>query len=167
MNSIQENRLPATEWLVSPYLGRVVSRITYRYGLLPEDASDLLQELRLALLKVDPEAQLNATWIFHTAVHKAVDILRQRKAGPIEGQNPTAPEKQVELLHLLRARADGLSRPLREFYALRFEQGLSQREAAERLGIHRGQIRSLDRRCLSWIGGQMPPARHRAADGTA
>lgn len=165
MSSIQENRLPASEWLASPYLGRVVSRITFRYGLLPEDASDLLQELRLALLKTDPEALLNATWIFHTTVHKAVDILRQRR-DPTGVQTPTAPDTQAELLHLLHARASALARPLREFYALRFEQGLSQREAAERLGIPRGRIRSLDRRCLSWISGQVPLER-RAERGVA
>jgi RNA polymerase sigma factor (sigma-70 family) len=167
VSSVPENRLSVSEWLASPYLGRAARRITYQYGLLPEDASDLLQELRLALLKAAPEALLNATWIFHTAMHKAVDILRQRRADPIAGRAPTAPERQAELFHLLHARADGLSRPLREFYALRFEQGLSQREAAEKLGVHRCHIRSLDRRCLRRIGGQVQLGRHRAARGTA
>src|SRR4029077_3467463 len=65
-----ETRLSVTEWLASPYLGRAVRRIAVQYGLPSQDTPDLLQEVRLALLKTGPEARLNATWIFHTIMHK-------------------------------------------------------------------------------------------------
>jgi RNA polymerase sigma factor (sigma-70 family) len=152
-----ENRLSVAEWLASPYLGRAVRRIAVQYRLPSQDAPDLLQEVRLALLKTGPEARLNATWIFQTATHKAVDILRQRRLEASDDRTAPAAESHEELFHLLHARAHALSRPLREFYALRFEEGLSQREAAKRLGVHRCSIRSLDRRCLSWIGGRRTP----------
>lgn len=127
-----------------------------QYGLPAEDASDLLQELCLALWKAGPDTRINATWIFHTAAHKAIDILRQRRAErlPIEDRVPASSGRQTELLHLLHARVDGLPLRLRQFYELRFELGLSQRETARELGLLRGFVRSLDQKCLMRIRGR-------------
>jgi RNA polymerase sigma factor (sigma-70 family) len=149
----QGSSLPVNEWLDSPYLSRAARRVAWQYGLSAEDSSDLLQELSLALWKAGPDTRINATWIFHTAAHKAIDILRQRRAAslPIDDNVSTAPERQAELLHLLHARVDGLPKHLREFYALRFEQGLSQRETAAELGLLRGSVRCLDRKCIRQI----------------
>ena len=154
-----ENWLPVGEWLASPYLARAARRVAWQYGLPAEDAPDLLQELFLALWKQGPDNRVNATWIFHTAAHKAVDILRQRRAAllPIDDRDATAPEKQTELLHLLHARVEALPKYLRQFYALRFEQGLSQRETARELRLLRGFVRSLDQECITRIRGRARP----------
>ena len=61
--------LPAALWLESPYLPRAVRRVVLRYSLREEDAADLVQEVRLVLVQLDPSRELNATWIFHTASH--------------------------------------------------------------------------------------------------
>lgn len=148
-------RLSASEWLASPYLGRAAGRIAYEYGLLPEDFSDLLQDLRLALLKAAPNTRFNATWVFTTARHKAVDILRHGRPPRFRGQARADPGNRAELLHLLHARVDSLGERLRGLYALRFEQGMSQQETAETLGLRRGQVRSLERMCLSRILGRI------------
>ncbi len=153
----RETWLPVGEWLASPYLGRAARRVACQYGLPAEDASDLLQELCLALWKAGSDTRVNATWIFHTAAHKAIDILRERRGQRlvIEGRVPPSPETSMELFHLLHAKVDGLPRHLRQFYALRFELGLSQRETARELGLLRGLVRSLDQKCLKRIGGRV------------
>lgn len=141
-----------SDWLESPYLQRLTSRVAYQYRLRPEEVPDLLQEVRIALWKAGPDLQVNVTWIFHTVQHKAIDLVRRgRQLAERDlqwtevGFAPTGVDS--ELLHLLRARAALLPDRLRGFYALRYEQGLSQREVAEKLGLCRGSIRWLDQQC--------------------
>jgi DNA-directed RNA polymerase specialized sigma24 family protein len=63
-----------------------------------------------------------------------------------------------DLIHLLRARAALLPRRLHDFYLLRYEEGLSQREIAKRLGLCRGSVRCLDRRCFRMMKGRLSSA---------
>lgn len=143
---------PAREWLSSPYTRRTALRVAYQYGLGVDDASDLFQELCLALLNAGPDARINATWLFQTSMHKAADIWRERRKparlAPSERSRSTDRE---ELFHLLRAHVDRLPARLREFYALRFEQGFSQRETARRLGVRRSVVRSIEKECLDRV----------------
>ena len=158
--------IPASLWLESPYLPRAARRVAIRYSLPEQDVPDLLQELRIALLQTDPARRLNATWIFQTAAHKAVDVVRRRMRSPAAEldaldaldsssceSSPPSSEREAELLHLLRARASLLPPKLKEFYALRYAQGLSQREIARRLGACRASVRWLDRQCVRLIRG--------------
>jgi RNA polymerase sigma factor (sigma-70 family) len=146
------------EWLESPYLARVASRVAYQYGLPSQDTPDLLQDLRLALWKAGPDLLVNASWIFHTANHKAVDRLKRkiRLDSETSGCPPdTSPSCKTDpaLVHLLHARAALLPKRLHDFYFLRYEQGLSQREIANRLGVCRGSVRWLGSRCLEALTG--------------
>jgi RNA polymerase sigma factor (sigma-70 family) len=148
-----------SEWLDSPYLEHVAARVAYRFGLSSQEVPELLQELRIALWKAGPSTAVNPTWILHTAQHKGSDLLRTRRnrAREISFSRdcsiPTNP-RDPELLRLLRARADVLPPRLKEFYFLRYRAGLSERQIADRLGLCRGSVRWLERRCVRSVGGR-------------
>jgi RNA polymerase sigma factor (sigma-70 family) len=151
--------MTVAEWLESPHLQRVASRVGYQYGLPSQEISDLFQELRLGMWKAGPDSMVNVTWVFHTANHKAVDLLKRRLRYQENALPSTETRQQTSggdpsLLPLLRARVALLPKRLRIFYVLRYEQGLSQRELAQRLGLCRSSIRCLDRRCLRMLKGR-------------
>lgn len=149
------------EWLESPYLLRIASRVAYEYGLPPQDIDDLFQELCLALWIAGPATLVNTTWVFHTANHKAVDALarnrRTRLAGKGEALLRDAPKgDDLELSHLLHSRMTRLPERLRRFYLLRYREGLSQRETGQRMGLCRSSVRWLERQCLRSVKGRLP-----------
>jgi RNA polymerase sigma factor (sigma-70 family) len=150
--------MTVAEWLESPYLQRVASRVGYQYGLPSQEISDLFQELSLGMWKAGPDLMVNVTWVFHTANHKAIDFLKQRLRQQENALSSVETRQQPSgrdpgLLPLLRARVALLPKSLRDFYVLRYEQGLSQREIAQCLGRCRGSIRCLDRRFLRMLKG--------------
>jgi DNA-directed RNA polymerase specialized sigma24 family protein len=135
-----------------------VRLVALRNSLSPDDLLDLRQEVSLALLRAGPSHEINASWVFHTAQHKVVDLKRQIQIGKLDfDPSPrfSSGEPDPELLHLLRARAATLPAPLREFYSLRYEQGLSQRETARHMGAGRKSIRLMDARCLHFLMDQL------------
>lgn len=153
--------LRAKDWIESPYLTFVVGRVAYQYRLPSHSVPDLLQELRIALWRVGPNIDVNATWLVHTAEHKAQDFWRRfgRIAEEQLGSGDICDRSvglKSELLHLLRARVSHLPRDVRRFYRLRFLEGLSQREISRRLGICRSSVRYLERRCFKMVTGRLP-----------
>jgi RNA polymerase sigma factor (sigma-70 family) len=147
------------EWLESPYLEHVAARVAYRFGLPPQDVPELLQELRIALWKAGSSTPVNPTWILHTAQHKGIDLLRRRRERAREisfsGDSSIPSPRDPELLRLLRARVDALPSRLKEFYFLRYRAGLSERQIADRLGVCRGSVRCLERRCVRSVKGRL------------
>jgi RNA polymerase sigma factor (sigma-70 family) len=142
-------------------VARVAARAAYRYGLSPDDAADVLQELRIALWRKGPDLLVNAAWVNQTANHKAQDIVRRKRRAAArnprwieEGGCPSGCDS--ELLHLLRARVDLLPKKLQEFYRLRFQEGMSEREISARMGLCRSSVRWLERRCLKGVVGHLP-----------
>ena len=148
------------EWLESAQLSRIAARVAYEFGLPPQDVPDLLQELRLALWIAGEDAVVNPTWIFHTANHKALDLLsskrRLRMAAMVGSESPSGstPSEQ-DLSHLVHARVARLPERVRTFYALRYREGLSQREIALRMDICRSSVRWLDHQCVRMIKGSV------------
>lgn len=149
---------PVTEWLESPYLRRVAYRVAYTYNLSADDVADLCQELCLALCKAGPQRMVNATWIFHTANHRAIELFNlQRRAGHLaaaaaaEGMRSSTSSDPEKML-LVRAMADRLPHPLRRFYRLRFQEGYTQRELMQRVHLTRGSVRGLEKECLRKLG---------------
>jgi DNA-directed RNA polymerase specialized sigma24 family protein len=134
--------------------------VALRHSLSQNDLPDLLQEVTLVLLRVGMDHEINASWVFHTAVHKAVDLQRQshHSSAELDKNQAVAHESQdPELVHLLRARAASLPGPLIEFYVLRYELGLSLRETARRMGVRLGSIRLMDLRCLHFLKDRVHP----------
>jgi RNA polymerase sigma factor (sigma-70 family) len=145
----------AREWLESTRLPPIARRVASGHALSPDELPDLLQEIRIALWQAGMEHPINATWVFRTASHKAIDLRREKLTHPdnLELTEDLARESlDQELVNLLRARAAGLSQSLREFYELRYEEGLSQRVIGKRMGLCRSSIRLLERRCLAAMG---------------
>lgn len=155
--------LPVHEWLGSdylPYLRRVARRVAYTYNLSEADVPDLYQELCLALWKAGADRIVNATWIFHTANHRAIELYnRQRRAARLstaagaEGLEPRVfidPERAL----LAHTRADRLPRSLQRFYRLRFQEGYTQSELMRRANLTRGSVRGLERECLRRLRGR-------------
>jgi RNA polymerase sigma factor (sigma-70 family) len=143
------------EWLESARLPSVARRVASGHGLSTDELPDLLQEIRIALWQAGMDHPINATWVFRTASHKAIDLRRERLTH-LDARALTEDLAQEsldpELVNLLRARAACLSRSLREFYELRYEVGLSQRVVGKRMGLCRSSVRLLERRCLVAMG---------------
>ncbi len=139
----------AVEWIEGLDLEAIVRFVACRYHLPQEDSDDLLQETRIALLGHGLDSHLNHTFVFRTAIHKAVDIVRQRLIA------------DEELLHLLRSRLSLLPRPLQVFYALRYEQGLTLSEISGLLGCGRGSVRWMESRTQKLL---MHPTRRSPRD---
>jgi RNA polymerase sigma factor (sigma-70 family) len=148
-----------SEWLESPYLEHVAARVAYQFGLPSQEVPELLQELRIALWKAGSSTPVNPTWILHTAQHKGSDLLRTRRERGREisfsGDSSIPSPRDPELLRLLRARAAVLPPRLKEFYFLRYRAGLSERQIADRLGLCRGSVRCLERRCVKSVKGRL------------
>jgi RNA polymerase sigma factor (sigma-70 family) len=138
--------------------------VAYQYRLPAHTVPDLLQELRIALWRVGPNIDVNATWLVHTAEHKAQDFWRrfgrvaEEQLGSGDACDASA-ARESELLHLLRARVSHLPGDVRRFYRLRFLEGLSQREISSRLGLCRSSVRYLERRFLRIVTGHLPAER--------
>jgi RNA polymerase sigma factor (sigma-70 family) len=152
---------PVREWLGSDslhYLRRVARRVAYAYHLSGDDVSDLYQELCLALWKAGPERAVNATWIFHTANHRAIELYkRQWRTGRFAaavGAEDAWPRCDPEKALLIRARADRLPDSLRRFFRLRFQEGYTQQELMQRAHLTRGSIRGLEKECLRRLSGR-------------
>lgn len=147
------------EWLESPFLGRVAKRVAQTYGVPAQDVPDLLQELRIALWKSGPSPTVSIGWVFQTAKHKAIDWMkRRRRRAEVVLDDQSPPDRVASsdpaLRCLLHSQTSRLPESLRGFYVLRYEEGMSQREIARALGLGRGSVRSLDRRCLCLMGGR-------------
>jgi RNA polymerase sigma factor (sigma-70 family) len=151
------------EWLKADYLHylrRVARRVAYTYHLSDADIPDLYQEICLALWKAGPERMVNATWIFHTANHRAIELYNKHRranrfaqAVGAEGLDLEASSDPERAL-LVRARADGLPLVLRRFYRMRFQEGYTQRELMQRAHLTRGFIRGLEKECFRRLRGR-------------
>jgi RNA polymerase sigma factor (sigma-70 family) len=153
---------PISDWVAEylPYLRRVARRVAYTYRLSDGEVPDLYQELCLALWKAGPDRLVNATWIFHTANHLAIEILKRKRrvdrlsaAVGAETAEVRASGKPETAL-LVHAKADRLPPHLHWFYELRFEQGYTQQELMQITHLTRGSVRKLERMCLRHLAGR-------------
>jgi len=150
--------LKVREWLASEHLRNAARSAAHIYRLPRQDLADLHQELCLALLKVGLDPVVNGTWIFSTANHRAVELLKQerkrsRTSGSIS-EDLTLPVSDPELPLLARARASRLPVSLRRFYHLRYEEGFTQREIVQKKRVTRGSVRGMEKQCLRWMAGK-------------
>jgi DNA-directed RNA polymerase specialized sigma24 family protein len=140
-----ESVLPILNWISSDRLVAICSVVGRRWGVQSADAPDLLQDVRLTLWEAGPTRLVGAAWVFGLAVHKAVD--RRRGTQKPDCVPPTVAKPVPDLIVLLRARVALLPPLLRRFYMLRYQEGYSQTEIAQRLGVCRSSVRWLERRC--------------------
>jgi len=156
MSSVGPGVTLSAEWLSSPVLVSVVTRIARHYGLGYPDIEDLIQETRIALWEKGLEAQINSSWINQTAIHKAVDLLRagarrQARDG-VAAALALAHGDDVEVQHLLNVKVDLLDHQLRSFYEMRYREGRSEREIVRDCGLCRASVRWLDAKLRRSVG---------------
>ncbi len=147
------------EWLASDRLQRIARRVAHNFGLPSQDVPDLCQDLCLALLKADPDQLVNATWVFHTGNHRAVELIqRERKRRQMAETVPERIRKpstaDPELASLVHAGAARLPDSLRRFYRLRYEEGFTQQEIVQRKHLPRGLVRGMEKQCLRRMTGR-------------
>jgi len=141
----QAPRTPS-EWLDSPVLLRIVKRVACQYGILPAEIDDLAQEVRIALWSAELQVDIKPGWVFATARHKAVDLLRRRRHSESTALPRPPPREAFELVYLIEAQVTQLPERLRVFYRLRYLEGLTEREISGRIGLCRASVR--------WLGLQ-------------
>jgi DNA-directed RNA polymerase specialized sigma24 family protein len=147
----------AADWLGSPCLDRLVSRVASHQGVPASEWPDLIQETRIALWQAGLELPVSAALVGSIARHKAIDLVRKlarrrarRRAAGLLAANP---DSDAELPHLLSLRIAALPPRLREFYELHYTLGLSEREIARAWGMCRASVRWLDRRFRARLVG--------------
>jgi RNA polymerase sigma factor (sigma-70 family) len=146
--------LVPSEWLESSVLLRIVKRVAYQHGISAAEIDDLLQEVRIALWKSEAQLEIQPAWVFGTASHKAVDLLRRRleRIREVIAASPTPLNEASELMCLVRARVARLPENIRVYYRLRFIEGLTEREISGRTGLCRASVRWLGLQCLKALG---------------
>jgi hypothetical protein len=58
--------LSVDEWLASPHLSGIVYHLAQRHQLPRQDILELLQEVRMSLIRKGLNSRVNATWVFKT-----------------------------------------------------------------------------------------------------
>jgi DNA-directed RNA polymerase specialized sigma24 family protein len=156
----RQESLTAEEWINSPRLKQIVQYVARRTGVPAVDRDDLLQETAFVLWRARTTARLNSKYIHQVVRHRAIDLFfRVRKAQPFTMRSPPG----AELLYLLRARISCM--PVRQQRVCRmlFLEGLSEREAANRLRISRGAVQRLERQVLRILRGRYRVSGQRSA----
>ena len=143
------------EWLESPFLDQAAAQAARQYGLEDDSLPELVQEVRIALWEAGLNIHVGAAWVRCVARNKAVDLVRVRLRSRAHDQAlaavPARAGPNVELEHLLRAKAGTLPAELLEIFDLHYLQGFSEREIARRLGICRASVRWLDCKCRRFV----------------
>ena len=137
----------------------------------PATAEDVHQEVFLEVWRrgsgYDPDRSSLGTWIMLIARSRAIDHLRRRIPEPIDPQSPRAgdpedPSASPDLLVERWAMAVHLARLPQEearILRMRFHDGLSQTEIAERTGIPLGTVKTYMVRGLRRLQGLMEAER--------
>jgi RNA polymerase sigma factor (sigma-70 family) len=146
------------DWLASPHLSNNVYHLALRHRLPRQEIPDLLQEVRISLIRKGLNSRVNATWVFKTIRSRIVDYYRRLHRSGGNGEREADQEAQIErsdpeLVFLLQSRAALLPMHLRAYYVLRYQLGLNQCESARRLGVSRAAVRHLERECLRRLTG--------------
>jgi RNA polymerase sigma-70 factor (ECF subfamily) len=117
-------------------------------------AEEMVQETFVRLwrnaARYDPERGAEATFVFTIARRVAVDLWRRPSSRPLEGQDEieekASPEgdaaERVTLQLTVREALDSLSAEQREVLELLHLQDLTQAQAAERLGVPLGTVKT-------------------------
>ena len=124
------------------------------------DLADLVQEIFIRAFAPPARQAYDGLrdygpYLFTVARHVVIDWGRRQGReiptldvdleGLVEAPGPPLPEEAAAGdLDIVRRYLDQLSAELRAVHQVRYEQGLSQREAADRLGVSRQQLRTLE-----------------------
>jgi RNA polymerase sigma factor (sigma-70 family) len=143
-----------SEWLESRHLSGAVYGISQRRGIQAQEIPDILQEVRISLIRKGLNSRVNATWVFKTITSRIADYYRNRRRevaddGPLPDQAASQSGRlDPELTLLMESKASRLPERLRIYYVLRYRLGLKQSEVANQLGMSRAAVRHLEHQCI-------------------
>jgi RNA polymerase sigma-70 factor (ECF subfamily) len=144
----------AFEDLVKAYQ-RMVTGVAWRYGIRQADLEDVVSEVFVKLYRnlhrFRPDHPFS-TWLYRLSANHAVDHIRRRRKErgrtemPAQVADPAAGAgaslESDERARLLRDALVDLSVPYREAIELVYVEGLRVDDAAERLGVPSGTVKT-------------------------
>lgn len=112
--------------------------------LTRDEAPDVVQDVFLTAMRTLDSLKDDrafGAWIAAIARHRAIDHLRARRCSGEIDDSLAAPESQPDGASAALALLHALPEAYRETLALRFIEGMSGREIAERTGLSAGSVR--------------------------
>jgi RNA polymerase sigma-70 factor (ECF subfamily) len=140
-----------------------------------EAAEDLVQEAFMRLHRQFSEVEQPRPWLYRTVHNLALNQQRQKKAGPMLQLHPAhdeedmepaqdfhdplpLPDEQIARLEgvgLVRLNLKNLDSRSQELIHLKFEDGMSYKEMAEKTGLTSGHVGYLLHHALKQLGDEL------------
>jgi len=166
---IQDGSHPAFSELARRHAERFY-RLAYRYVQSKEMAEDIVQDAFLKLWedprKWQPDRNTRfTTWFYRIVVNLCLDWQKKKRPKPLEDDVPLVDEKATldaaairnEQQKLLEKEIAALPDRQRTALNLCFEEGLSNQEAAEVMGLNLKALQSLIMRAKATLKERMKP----------
>lgn len=151
---------------------KLIYSVPIKYGLSPDEAGDIFQQVCLKLLEALPnlrEPKSLAAWLIKVTAHACFQLLGQsRRLQPFDfevqpAERALAPAKPDELIHafernrILHEALSDVPARCRELIGMLFFEtpAVSYNEAAKRLGLATGSIAFIRMRCLNRLRKQL------------
>ena len=164
---VQEGSQPAFDELVQRHTERFY-RLAYRYVQNRETAEDLVQDafLRLwenpASWRPDRNSKFT-TWFYRIVVNLSLDWQKKKRPLPLDEEMPLIDEREtadeamikVQEQRLLEKEIAALPERQRTALNLCFDEGLSNQEAAETMGVNLKALQSLIMRAKTTLKERM------------
>ena len=166
---IQDGSHPAFAELVRRHTDRFY-RLAYRYLQRKEAAEDIVQDAFLKLWEDPGKWQPGrntrfTTWFYRIVVNLCLDWQKKKRPAPLDEELPLIDEKEMlevaaiqnEEQRLLEKEIAALPDRQRTALNLCFEEGLSNQEAAEVMGLNLKALQSLIMRAKATLKERMKP----------
>ena len=164
---VQEGSQPAFDELVQRHTERFY-RLAYRYVQNRETAEDLVQDafVRLwenpASWRPDRNSKFT-TWFYRIVVNLSLDWQKKKRPLPLDEEMPLIDEREtadeamikVQEQRLLEKEIAALPERQRTALNLCFDEGLSNQEAAETMGVNLKALQSLIMRAKTTLKERM------------
>jgi RNA polymerase sigma-70 factor (ECF subfamily) len=164
---IQDGSHPAFAELVERHTTRFY-RLAYRYVQNRETAEDLVQEAFLKLWENPATWQPKrnskfTTWFYRIVVNLCLDWQKKKRPIPLDEDIPLADEREsadeamirIQEQRLLEKEIAALPERQRTALNLCFDEGLSNQEAAEAMGVNLKALQSLIMRAKTTLKERM------------
>jgi RNA polymerase sigma factor (sigma-70 family) len=142
---------------------RTLRRLQHLWRLSGDEVDDLVHEvfMRVLSMRIRPElsdAEELGHYLIRVTTNLCLDVARRGRSRSLRARGIPSDsqeerpgdwlEHRAYDIELLRISLEALSPELRSLYAVRFKQGLSERQAALALALSRRQLRKLQDRLL-------------------
>jgi RNA polymerase sigma factor (sigma-70 family) len=126
-----------------------------------DEAEDVVQDVFARLMETDiiPEAEGIRAYLMSAVHHGCTNIIRRtamrqqvESLYPVDGTTDLQPiDQMTEQLDAIQAYANDLTEPHRSIFHLRFDEGLTLKEIAQRLGMNQNTVYKYLRQSIQQI----------------